>query len=253
MNKKLDKKVLENLYLQDKSYKEIAEITGYNRNSVNGYFYRTKGKMEDSRKYRRNSIEISDEQKEIIFGTLLGDGNIQRQKTRSYSGRYNHSIKQEVYCYHILNKLSPLVSEMKYATVIGGNGKQYKTCYFYFKNNLNLEPFHQTFYKNGVKDVPKDLSLLTPLAMAYWFMDDGTASGGCSISIATCSFSLNGLLRLKNYLLERYGIEITIQKDFKIYFKSKSAIIFYELVQEYVIPEMMYKFKSLNIPKNPLI
>ena len=202
MGKRLNTVLLEELYNKNNSYKEIIEITGYNRNSVNGYFHRTKGPMKDSRKFRRNSIEITDIQRQILFGTLMGDGNLQKQKIRSYSGRYNHSIKQLIYCEHIREKLGSLCSDVKFATSVGSNGKTYNSCYFILKNNLNLEYFYNMFYNNTKKDVPLDLSLLTPLAMAYWFMDDGTASGGCSISIATCSFSLEGLLKLKEYFYE---------------------------------------------------
>ena len=246
MGKRLNTVLLEELYNKNKSYKEIIEITGYNRNSVNGYFHRTKGPMEDSRKFRRNSLEINDIQKQILFGTLMGDGNLQKQKVKSYTGRYNHSIKQLAYCEHLRQKLGHLCSDVKFADVIGSNGKIYNTCYFILKNNLNLEYFYNIFYKDKKRDVPLNLELLTPLAMAYWFMDDGTASGNCSISIATCSFSLEGLLRLKKYLKKTYDIDITIQKDFKIYFEAKSARIFYTLTKDYIIPEMQYKFKFIN-------
>lgn len=252
MGKQLDKQKLEELYLKNISYKEIAEITGYNINSVNGYFYRIKGKMKDTRFYRRNSLPISQIQKEILFGTLLGDGNIQKQKIRSYIGKYNHSLEQKIYCDKVRTELLPLVSELKYSDTKNKKypNKIYKNCYFYLKNNLNLEELYNMFYikENNKKDVPFDLSLLTPRAMAYWFMDDGTANGNCSISIATCSFSLEGLLRLKNYLLITYGIEVTITKEFRLYFNTKTVKIFYNLVKEYIIPEMEYKFRYLNKP-----
>lgn len=247
MRTKLDKNLLEKLYSKNISYKEIAEITGYNRNSVNGYFHRTKGSMEDSRKFRRNLIEISQEQKEILFGTLMGDGNIQKQKQHSYAGRYNHGISQEIYCEQLRKKLEGLVTNLKYSkrTV---KGKVYESCYFSLKNNYNLKEFYDMFYigENNKRDVPFDLSLLTPRAMAYMFMDDGTATGRCSINIALCSFSLEGLLRLKEFLYKTYSIEITIMKDFKIYFKAESARKFYDLTKEFVIPEMMYKFRFVE-------
>ena len=103
----------------------------------------------------------------------------------------------------------------------------------------------ETLERSYISD--EDLTLLTPKAMAWWFMDDGTTSGKCSISIATCSFSIDGLLRLKEYLKTTYDIDITIQKDFKIYFPSNSAKKFYELIKDFIIPEMMYKFKYLLI------
>lgn len=246
MRTKLNKDLLEDLYNQDKSYKEIAFITGYSVNSVNGYFWRTKGKMKNPGKFRRNEIEITQEQKEILFGTLMGDGNIQKQGVGSYLGRYNHSIKQLTYCKHIQNKLVGLTSEVTEYTIKSKKGKEYNCCRFQLKNNYKLKELYDMFYYNGKKDVPLNLELLTPKAMAYWFMDDGTASSGCSISIATCSFSLEGLIRLKNYLFDTYNLEVTIKKDFKLYFTAKSGRKFYSLTKQFIIPEMMYKFKFIK-------
>lgn len=246
MKTKLDYNLLESLYSQNKSYKEIASITGYSKNSVNGYFWRTKGKMLDSRKFRRNNINISQSQKEILFGTLLGDGNIQKQHANSYSGRFNHSVKQLEYCRFLQNKLSEITTNVREYSVLNKNGKEYQCCYFSLRNNYQLKDFYNLFYIDGKKDIPYNLELLTPQAMAYWFMDDGSASSNCTISIATCSFSLEGLIRLKQYLLDTYELNTTINKEFKLYFSAESGRKFYQLVQEYIIPEMMYKFKFIK-------
>lgn len=249
MGKKLDIALLEDLYSQNLSYKEIIEKTGYLKNSVNGYFWRTKGRMKDDRIFRRNKIEISQIQKEILFGTLLGDGNIQRQKQHSYSGRYNHCLEQDVYCTHIKKQLGLLTTEIRYSERFCKKyNKTYYSSYFCLKNNYNLREFYDMFYikENCKKDVPLDLLLLTPRALAYLFMDDGSANGKCTISIALCSFSIEGLLRLKDFLYEKYEINITIRKDFKVYFPAESARKFYHLTKEYIIPEMMYKFKFIN-------
>lgn len=242
---RLDKEKLELLYNQNKSYKEIAEILGYSRKSVNGYFYKVKGKMLDSRKFRRNNISLTDEQKEILFGTLMGDGNIQKQKIESYTGRYNHSIKQLSYLTHLQEKLSNLTSKVKYFQT-KSKTKIYEGCYFSLKSGIQLRSFYNSFYSTGHKEVPKDLSLLTPRAMAYWFMDDGFASGRCTISIATCGFSYESLVHLKNFLYETYKIEVNINSEKKLYFKAASSRTFYNLVKDYIIPEMMYKFKYIK-------
>lgn len=246
MQDKLNIQLIKDLVQQGKSYKEIVEITGYKKNSVYGLCWRLFGKLQDRNASRRQSIIITQEQKEYIFGTLLGDGNLQKFG-KSVMGRNNHSIKQESYCKYKQSKLKNLTYDVKYSTKsLNTTGKRYESCYFCFKPNTELLPFYDMFYQNGKRDVPFDLTLLTPRAMAWWFMDDGTASGRCSISIATCSFSLNGLLRLKDYLKQTYDISVTIQKDFKIYFTAESAIKFYHLVKDYIIDDMMYKFKYIK-------
>lgn len=247
MNTKLDKDLLESLYKKGLSYKEIIEKTGYNKNSVNGYFYRTKGKMQDSRLYRRKSIPISQIQKEILFGTLMGDGNIQKQGIHHYLGRYNHSLKQLEYVTHMNKELQGLVSPVRFFEK-DVNNKIYKFCYFSLIGNYNLREFYEMFYHNNKKkDVPFDLSLLTPRAMAYWFMDDGSRCSKCTISIATNSFSLEGLLRLQKFLKKKYNLNVTITKEFRLYFPAESGRKFYELTKDYIIDSMKYKFSFLCI------
>lgn len=244
---KLNHELIATLIAEGKSCKEVIEITGYNKNSVYGWCLRHYGKLEDVQKSRRQCLEITQDQKEYLFGTLLGDGNLVlsgKNKT-TVGGRTNHSLTQIDYCIHKQKLLTPLTSKVS-TTIKQLNGKLYPQCYFCMKNNTSLLEMYHTFYKNGKKDVPLDLSLLTPKAMAWWFMDDGTSTGKCSISIATCSFSIEGLLRLQKYLKETYDLDIVIQKDFKIYFKAASAEKFYDLVKEYIIPSMIYKFKYLN-------
>lgn len=247
MKDRLNRQWIINLVNSGKSYKEVVEITGYKKNSVYGLCRKLFGKMEDRNMYRRQSIPITQEQKEFIFGTLLGDGSLQRLG-KSIMGRTNHSIKQENYCKFKQYKLKDLTYKIGYSVhYLKDYDKEYNQCYFCFKPNTELLPLYKMFYKNGKKDIPEDLTLLTPKAMAWWFMDDGTASSRCSISIATCNFSLEGLLRLQKYLKDTYDISITIQKDFKIYFSAESAIKFYNLIKDYVLEDMMYKFRYINI------
>lgn len=246
MKDKLDKQLIINLVNEGKSYKEIVEITGYKKNSVYGLCRRLFGKLDDRNATRRQSIALTQEQKEYIFGTLLGDGNLQKFG-KSIIGRTNHSIKQEVYCKYKQSKLSNLTYGVKYTSkTLKTTNKTYRQCYFCFKPNTELVPIYEMFYQNGKRDIPVDLTLLTPRAMAWWFMDDGTSAGRCSVSIATCSFSLEGLLRLRDYLKQAYDINVVIQKDFKLYFKSESAVKFYNLVKDYIVEDMMYKFKYIK-------
>lgn len=247
MRQKLNYQLIEKLINEGKSYKEITEITGYKRDSVYGYCWKTFGKMQDRNKFRRQSIPISQEQKEILFGMMMGDGHIQKV-INSYQGRINHSIKQLEYCIYNKKLIDDLTYDVKFYSTTNKlyPGKIYENCYFCFKPNESLKEIYNLFYYNKKKDVPLDLSLLTPRAMAIWFMDDGSANGRCTISIATCSFSIDGLLRLKNYLYEKYKLEVIINKEFKLYFKAESGRRFFHLIKDYMIDEMMYKFKYVN-------
>ena len=45
----------------------------------------------------------------------------------------------------------------------------------HIRNNTELKTLYETFYYvNSKKDVPLDLTPLTPRAIAFWYMDDGS-------------------------------------------------------------------------------
>lgn len=227
-------------------YYEIAQQLNTTTNKVSSYFWRRFGKLESKViSEKRGDIPISDEQKEILFGTLMGDGNLRYNSNGiNVFGRINHCEKQFDYIKYLNENLVGLVSEVK-PYVGKAHGKFYNSYYFTFKSNCNLNPLYHMFYTDGKKDVPTDLSLLTPRAMAFWFMDDGTASNP-SIQIATCSFSKDGLNRLQNFLKETYNFNTTINSENKLYFKSESARKFKKLVAPYMEESMMYKFKFVK-------
>lgn len=240
------------------TYQQIADTLGYKKVSI-GFFCRKHfGKLPDKGKYVRRNIPYSMEQKEIIFGTLLGDGNISKRKTKgikcqTYFGRINHCEEQLEYANYIRSFFnSNLVSNVRHYFVKGDKNKLVKTdrwhCSFDFKDNYALKEIYEMFYNNeGKKDIPKDLSLLTPRAMAFWFMDDGSCCSKHSICIATMSFSLEGLLHLQEYLLSTFNIKTVVRRDFNLYIQTESAPIFYNLVKPYMHESLMYKLRKIKI------
>lgn len=239
------KKAIE-LKNQGLRYYQIAKQLNTTTNKVSSYFWRRFGKLEEKViSEKRGDISISDEQKETLFGTLMGDGNLRYNLTGiNVFGRINHSEKQFNYITYLSENLKGLVSDVR-PYISKSKGRAYNSYYFTFKSNCNLNPFYHMFYTDGIKDVPKDLSLLTPRAMAFWFMDDGSASNP-SIKIATCSFSIDGLKRIQKYLKEKFDLNINITSEKKIYFKSESARKFKQLILPYMEESMMYKFKYVH-------
>lgn len=235
------------LELREKGYRyyEIAKELKVSINSVCCYFHKHYGKLDKVVSTWRGSIELTQEQKEVIFGTLMGDGNLRYNDSNiSIFGRMNHCKKQFEYIKYKQQLLYNLTSEVR-PYITKTKEKEYNSYYFTFKSNMKLIFMYDLFYKNNVKHIPKDLSLLTPRAMAFWFMDDGSVANP-SIKIATCSFTLEDLKRLQDYLYLEYKLETSIFKGNRLYFKSESARRFKLLVKPFIIPEMMYKFKYVK-------
>ena len=79
MRKKLDHEKINELVKSGYSYKEISELLDYNSNSVCGYCWKHFGKLEDRNKSRRQSIELTNNQKEFLFGTYWVMGIYKKQ------------------------------------------------------------------------------------------------------------------------------------------------------------------------------
>ena len=244
MKKIIDKDLVKKLYDEGKSYEEIAVILGFSTYSIGRCYRKHFGILEDRSRNVRQDISLTQEQKEILFGGLLGDFCIVKH-VKNYRGAVNHSIKQETYAKFLHSKLDALVGQFRYTKVKASN-KIYDECQFTLRPNLQLESFYNNFYNDfsGKKDVPHDLSLLTPLAIAIWFMDDGfLLNNGHSqtLGFSTCSFSLEGLMRLQNHLKITYNIDTIIRKNFYLIVKQKDAQKLASLIQPYMIDEMYYK------------
>lgn len=243
MRNVIDKQQLKELVDNGKSYKEISEILHYNETSLCRCYTKNFGKRLDRAASYRQKIDITKEQEEIIFGSLLGDMCIVKH-VKTYRGSECHSVKQVPYIEYKYNLLRPLCGKLLDSTTTI-KGKTYYKKQFVLRPNLNLAKFYNMFYinENLKKDVPYDLSLLTPRAIAFWFMDDGfhVTNKNNILGFSTCSFSLEGLMRLQSYLKITYNIDTIIRKNFYLIVRTNSYQILYNLIRPYIIPSMLYK------------
>lgn len=236
---KFDRNEAEKLFQKGKSYKEIAEIFGCSKITINIYFLKKYGKVPSFKRQGKN-IELTQEQKEIIFGALLGDMSMQLvNKAINPRGKIEHGIKQLSYIEYKHKLLENLSSNISIKDRFDNRFKNpnYKICYFSLNANPSLLEFYKKFYYNNRKIVPEDLSLLTPLAIAIWFMDDGCKNG----IIATNSFSKNDVERIKNYLMLNYLIETTINSRNELRIRKNSFNKFKNLILPYICESMKYK------------
>ena len=196
------------------------------------------------------SIKLSDEQREILVGTLLGDGHLETQnKGRTFRLKVEHSINQKDYTDWLYEKFKnltltkPQVKEQKI------NGKLYQKYWFSSVSSSSLRFYAQQFYQNGKKVVPKFIAkLVTPLSLAVWFMDDGSLKSKFHRAriINTQCFSDQDLKRLQDMLEKKFAISTTLrnQKEGKqIYIPSTDIGKFVSIVKPYIHQKMEYKIK----------
>lgn len=176
----------------------------------------------------------------ILVGSLLGDGTLRKQGTRTNALlEVNHAFRWRAYVdwkHHCFREYVLTPPKLRY-----GNGQ--RVAYRFTTQSLPIfTNYHAWFYKDGRKRIPRDLQL-DPLALAVWFMDDGTKSRS-AVYFNTQQFNLEEQDFLRRLLLEQFGMECKMNRD-KTYHRLRvttdSTRILKEHIAPHVLPYFCYK------------
>jgi len=183
---------------------------------------------------------LSQLQKSLIIGTVLGDGYL-----RIIPGRknalleINHSFKAKDYVdwkYSVLENITVSPPKMR-------RTNEGRIAYrFYTKQLPELTELHRMFYKDKKKIIPNNL-VLNSTILSIWYMDDGSKCGNSDFYFNTQQYSIsdqNILLRK----LSKLEIDARLNKDKsyqRIRILSKSIPRLRELIEDEIIPSMKYK------------
>ena len=191
--------------------------------------------------------KLTKEQREVIIGILLGDAHLETTNGRTYRLKVEGSWKHREYIWHLYEVLKTLATSEPKERVREYKGKRYRKVWFNTHYTGRLRFFAHQFYRDGRKVVPRLIHRwLTPRALAYWFMDDGSIKSHQTrgLIINTQGFSRKEVERLVKVLREKYGLKCKERRQregYQIYISAESYQRFKEIVQEYMHPSMMYK------------
>lgn len=195
------------------------------------------------------SIALSQEGKQILYGTLLGDGYL-RKKEKVV--RLSHSEKQLQY---LLWKRSFFDEKMLRKLY----RKVYPEGYVNYNFDVNLKDY-KDFYEElkrlcyshaGRKKISLSLlNRLGPLGLAVWWMDDGCLSiykGNRYGKLCTHCFNFEEHILMKEFFRNRFGIDVQIKIEKRKYYffrlgvESLKKLI--SIIYKYVlaVPSMVYK------------
>jgi uracil-DNA glycosylase family 4 len=180
--------------------------------------------------------------RELVYGTLLGDGSISRGKRMLTFG---HSAKQLEYAEFkawVLRELEPVMDGHMVAAVAGGS-PQYSVVHCRTRSHRALGPIRDEFYRPR-KAVPERLAHdLAPRTLAVWFMDDGhlrrRPPRQPSAEIATVAYT-DGDLQILLKGLSRLGVAAKAVRG-RIHFGVEATRKLSELIAPYVPHWMRYK------------
>lgn len=131
---------------------------------------------------------LSQDQRSVLTGTLLGDGSL------PVHGRYprlflKHKAEHEALALFKYEVFREFISKKPHRFDQQSGGRGYPCVQFVTRTRLEFVPWRERFYRKRKKIVPVDIDRdLTPLALAVWIMDDGSADYA-GLTIQTHSFS----------------------------------------------------------------
>lgn len=238
---------------EGKTNAEIAKLLNISPTTARKYtnFLGRETNSVKAKPIKEENIELSKQQLDILYGTLLGDASIEPH-WKEARVVFNQGGTQEAYfdykCSFFEKFLGKISKTQRYDK---RTNKYYNKYQVRFKCHKIFTQIYQELYPNGVKTVTKEwLSKITPIGLAFWFMDDGTNNG----TLATNCFSYEECQLIREWFLNAYNIQTTIENQknkngiqYLIYIKAQSKKQFYELVKPFIIPEMEYKFKNWNL------
>lgn len=204
------------------------------------------------KEYKNSLHKLTNIQREASIGLMLGDASLQTQNEgKTYRMKFEWGNKNLPYLKHVYNLFDEwVISESYKKTRISPKGNEVINWGF---QTISHEAFNYLaflFLKEGKKIIIKHLIInyLTPVGLAYWFMDDGGKldynpnSKNKGIVLNTQSFSTNEVKTMAEELDEKFNLQCEIRSN-----KGKKIIViknydvFLSLARPYIIPEMEYK------------
>ena len=198
---------------------------------------------------------LSGQQWQVILGSLMGDGNLSRPvRQADDSGRFRmgHGVKQKAY----LDWKVSLLANIPHSRTENAKGAVFAD----FTPLYELGELREVVYQgDGKKHLTWDyLKALTPLALAVWYMDDGsftvrskgvqvrTQGGSGRITICVEAMSPGSRDRLVQYLRDTHGLDVKLvpsgaRRKAVLVFTTAASAKFQKLVAPYVHPSMEYK------------
>ena len=246
---KIDNEKFEILFKEGLSDYKIAKILNMSPDGI--YSHRMRHGYIRKKDLRLNeSIPLTQFQKSVLIGTVLGDSSLRLPKNcKNPRLICMHGIKQKNYCEYKTKIFETIGAKCRYhkRNIIDKRTNIYYEDYtLSIPANPELLFYYNNFYKDNKKIISQYiLDKFDEISLAFMFMDDGYRQQN-TYRIATNCFNLEDLKRFQKFLYKKWNIQSTICKDHTIYIKTKSSKIFENLISPYICESMRYKLNTVS-------
>lgn len=206
-----------------------------------------------------NSIFLLEDQEQVLFGTLLGDGSLKKQKNfKNARFQMKHSLKQKEWFDWKVKQLELLASfkcvfYQKEASSKTQPSKLYEKLRFQTRALLYLTKVYDSIYTNNVLDFTKPwVHKLKPIALMVWWLDDGSIMKSKRRGkLATQGFTLDQNKQLQALFKKKWNIDVSICSNYSkkakksynyLQFNTSNLKKLLKLIMPYIpIKSMVYK------------
>ena len=193
---------------------------------------------------RKSSLKLSDLQRNVLVGLLLGDAHLETQnRGRTYRVRFEYSAKHRAYADHLYELFQEWILTPPQVKL----DATHNNIWFQTVSHAAFRYYAHQFYDEQRKCVPKNIHrFLTARSIAYWFMDDGSIKSRESKGVIfnTHCFTRNEVERLIDVLQNSFALDAKERKQkdgLQIYISGKSYGRFQEIVDPFMISSMRYR------------
>lgn len=225
---------------------EFMKEFDISRATIRGY--RSRNDYHTTQWFSQTEQKLSEIQEQMILGSLLGDMSI----------RYDSKGKNASLC--LVHCMAQEELFMKKVEILGIFMGSYRLSnkkpdprtgkiYLGYRGSSKAHPvfkkIYDLLYPNRKKTITKEYldKISHPIALAYWFMDDGSYKG----DLATNSFNEYENDLLVSFLKEKFNINshkrINKLNQYIIQIEASSRRDFENLISPYFVETMKYKLK----------
>lgn len=190
----------------------------------------------------RDSLNLTEIQKGVLVGKILGDGSLISTLTgKSYRLQIEQKAEHKDYVLWTAKVFGDWVlTQPKYLA-------QHQSFRFRTLSHSQMAELRRIFYPVKKKIIPLTIKeiFVHPVSLAVWFMDDGSLSTSKkTVTISTHSFSRDENNLLVDCLRCNFNLQVNLNYDskgYRLYIPVNSISRFKKLVIPYIHPVMMYK------------
>ena len=197
-----------------------------------------------------DEMELTKQQTNVLIGTILGDGFLQKTGEKNARLRLEHSQKQKDYVLwkgNIFGRLfqgKPNLLERIHPKT----HTTYSYCRWQSDTSPSLGKWRKYFYPNGKKIIPNNIGnfLTEPITLAVWYMDDGYFNKTDRNSYIYLGRTTRAEIEiLQKAIKENFAILATIydkkNKGFALFFGALETKKLQALICPFIIPSLQYK------------